>query len=692
MTLPLAELSPREFEELCNALLSAEGFQTRHLGAAGGDRGWDIRAEDADGKLWCVQCKRVQSLDGSKAVRELLKVLDDPTTETPDVWCLMASRDISADVERTLNKGAKGRCTIQCVGKSDLEVRIDAQPAVRDRFFAANAPRSRIVYLSACKADRDVAAALRRDLQWNLRQLVGSDWNVLWHDPTDSALPEVPGTTAWGVVLVSPDALADASLMRFWHDGLSTGHDTGFRNLLALSIDDAVTENLGVPTWLHDRFDGLPLRLEPDPYRIDLSKIISKWIGTTEKPLNVTDVEGPGDGEPRLPAERHLELVRWLEPWMQRKLTRHYVATTLGLDLANSLDAFETSALQASAAIVLARGDDEPTAGALRLVDGLVGALDEEETAERLQELQGLADALRRDRPQDTVDRGLLPSWLHKVQQDHERLVDYFQQRQELDLLDQVYVELDMLPDVHAESRLGRRMDETKAMNLSRPRSLEDVLDLKPEEHSWITGRWVVRGDPGSGKTTLLRHLACRLARDPKRRWVPIFQSLPVLLRSRERLLDRIERLMLEETGREGLASVLEQEGHEGRLLILLDGLDEVGPEQRDQAEGLLRSLAGRWPRSPHRGVDAAHRLSAFFSGVPRAAVAAAGPATAPALPRGLVWTGRWYARGVEGGRSLGTVGSLRPRRAGGQSALFDVDGHVVGARASAGEKSFQAV
>jgi len=39
--------------------------------------------------------------------------------------------------------------------------------------------------------------------------------------------------------------------------------------------------------------------------------------------------------------------------------------------------------------------------------------------------------------------------------------------------------------------------------------------------------------------------------------------------------------------------------GQEGRLLLLLDGLDEVPADRRSDAESLIRDLAGRWPEAP---------------------------------------------------------------------------------------------
>ena len=107
-------------------------------------------------------------------------------------------------------------------------------------------------------------------------------------------------------------------------------------------------------------------------------------------------------------------------------------------------------------------------------------------------------------------------------------------------------------------------------------------------------------GDPGAGKTTLLRHLAATLAAQADRPWVPLFESLPRLLREGLSLLDRVIRRM-EVAGlpASGLKPVLEREGQQGRLLLLLDGLDEVPREDQERAGQLLRDLAALWPASP---------------------------------------------------------------------------------------------
>src|SRR6266545_2830978 len=204
-----------------------------------------------------------------------------------------------------------------------------------------------------------------------------------------------------------------------------------------------------------------------------------------------------------------------------------------------------------------------------------------------------LASAFQAILPAPATEDALLELWLHEVAADHQQLTPYFQRQPELDLLQRVYVELQLTAEIDqagfsAPSELGV------------PIELGEVLDLDPVDHPWVTRRWVVLGDPGAGKTTLLRHFTASLAEERTRSWVPVFESLPRLLRSEEFILDPIGRRM-ERLGHSGekLKAVLERRGREGRLLLLLDGLDEVPRERREEAEQILRGLAGRWPASP---------------------------------------------------------------------------------------------
>ncbi len=124
--------------------------------------------------------------------------------------------------------------------------------------------------------------------------------------------------------------------------------------------------------------------------------------------------------------------------------------------------------------------------------------------------------------------------------------------------------------------------------------------ETRDRASAWVTRRWLLRGDPGSGKTTLLRHLAAKLAETGGEPWVPVFASLPPLMRAKGWWFDRIAE-DLDTAGQPGAAirQALEGCANEGRLLLLLDGLDEVPRELRERTEGFLGNLVQRWPKSP---------------------------------------------------------------------------------------------
>jgi hypothetical protein len=204
-----------------------------------------------------------------------------------------------------------------------------------------------------------------------------------------------------------------------------------------------------------------------------------------------------------------------------------------------------------------------------------------------------LAAAFPASVPAPVSGDALLELWMGAVAADHRQLTPFFQREPELDLLQRVYVELQLTATIE-------RAELSSASKLGAATELREVLDLDPADHPWVTRRWVVLGDPGSGKTTLLRHFTASLATERTRSWVPVFESLPRLLDKKEFILDRVRQRM-ESLGYAGekLKHVLEQLGREGRLLLFLDGLDEVPRERREEAEQLLRDLAGRWPASP---------------------------------------------------------------------------------------------
>lgn len=188
--------------------------------------------------------------------------------------------------------------------------------------------------------------------------------------------------------------------------------------------------------------------------------------------------------------------------------------------------------------------------------------------------------------------------WLEHVMRQHRSLMPYFETRG-APLLESIYVEIQLssqFPFSGAEQANGKGPTDL----LGQPMSIRDVLSIDPAKQPWATGRWMLKGDPGSGKTTLLRHLALKLAQEGGEPYIPIYESLPRLMRDSRWMLDRIED-DLRCTGHpaEDIRLFLESQGNEGRLLFLLDGLDEVAQEFRTRAHTFLADLSERWPTCP---------------------------------------------------------------------------------------------
>jgi formylglycine-generating enzyme required for sulfatase activity len=329
-------------------------------------------------------------------------------------------------------------------------------------------------------------------------------------------------------------------------------------------------------------------------YRQALRKLVGGLLGKTDGrdlPALPANLAIPSRPAGRLASAVRSRLVEWLAPVLARKTLRFSVAHRLDLK-AEGLEDQGSWACAASAALVWATGQEEPVTAALRIIDTLRETLDEDEP-EKVAALAPLRDelvTLQAASPR----RGLLDLWLQRVARDHERLHP-LQDQTDLGLLDRIYVQLQVGTGTHRAP--GAARDEARP-----PASLTlpGLLALDRKEHAWVTRRWVLLGDPGAGKTTLLRHLAAKLARLDDLSWLPLFESLPRLLRDGTFLLDRVvERLELAGHPAQGLAAALSQAGRDGKLLLLLDGLDEVPRDKRDKAEQLLRDLTIDWPDTP---------------------------------------------------------------------------------------------
>lgn len=392
------------------------------------------------------------------------------------------------------------------------------------------------------------------------------------------------------ILVMTPEALASPRVEDEWGGFIATRNDwaRGHLHLVRL-VDCPLPPFLAQMQWVdfteHDEAK----------YCEGLRRLLAGLLGKTtrEKPTLLAGLVLPQPPADVMPAKLRAQLVSWLAPRLQSKRDRAAIVGGLALK-STALDGQPSPDCAASALLVEATGADDRISAGLRVVDGLIELFKDDEPAETisLQQLKSDLDRLRQDSP----EAGLLGVYLRQVATDHDRLVPYFQQKAELDLLDRVYVKLELRPELTK----GAGREEKDALRAGQPLGIREVLALTSADSSWVTGRWVILGDPGAGKTTLVRHLAAGLARETGRPWVPVLDSLPRMMREREWLLDRIAR-RLRRAGHaaEGLPAVLDREAKEGRLLLLLDGLDEVPKDDREEAEALLRDLSARWPQTP---------------------------------------------------------------------------------------------
>jgi len=395
------------------------------------------------------------------------------------------------------------------------------------------------------------------------------------------------------ILVATPEALASPRVADEWETFVARRRDWRQGNLQIVLLVDTP-----LPPFL-DGVQRVDFRRGSEAqHRLALQELLSGLLGREDRrdlPTLPAGIEIPAPPDLGLAEELRGRLVAWLAPVLRSKMRRLAVATGLRLE-SNALEGHPSAECAASAALVLATGKDDPIQATLRILDVLAELVEEEdlEGAAALAPLRAEVEELRGAGP----ERGLLRVYLEAVDRDHAELVPYFQRQAELAMLDRVYVQLELRPDER-----GFLAREGAEGGLLRPMGLRELLELEPAEHRWLTRRWVVRGDPGAGKTTLLRHLAATLAREekesPRSRRVPVFESLPRLMREGGRLLDRIAR-RLERAGHpaQGLQAVLDRAGQEGRLVLLFDGLDEVPKEERDEAEKTLRDMAALWSSS----------------------------------------------------------------------------------------------
>lgn len=137
---------------------------------------------------------------------------------------------------------------------------------------------------------------------------------------------------------------------------------------------------------------------------------------------------------------------------------------------------------------------------------------------------------------------------------------------------------------------------------LDRDLTLRKVLALDPADDPRVTGKWVLLGDPGAGKTTLLRHLAREVMETREPEWVPLRLHLSEVVGCGGWLQTECERAGVGER-------FFDRVDRDGRLLLLLDGLDELTRDRRVDGREFARAVRETWPRAT---VVVASRLTPY--------------------------------------------------------------------------------
>ena len=131
---------------------------------------------------------------------------------------------------------------------------------------------------------------------------------------------------------------------------------------------------------------------------------------------------------------------------------------------------------------------------------------------------------------------------------------------------------------------------------------IPDVADARAEERTWqdvhSLSHFIITGEAGLGKTTCLRMLAFeeteKSPEDPEAR-VPVYLQARKLRKGAELLSLASRELTRDPSFRDDTDFTALCES--GRLLILLDGLDEIPLSHRDWFHEDLRNTYERWPQ-----------------------------------------------------------------------------------------------
>ncbi|MDW7681699.1 MAG: DUF4062 domain-containing protein, partial [bacterium] len=184
---------------------------------------------------------------------------------------------------------------------------------------------------------------------------------------------------------------------------------------------------------------------------------------------------------------------------------------------------------------------------------------------------------------------GFLRMYLEAVRDEHKWLRILALER-EVEM-DSLYIRL-QLSQRFRSHQIERMLEQQEREELSakkkQPGKLTS-LDIQQAVEKYK--RFVVIGYPGSGKTTSLRHLAYkhaganleRLNKNQEPDWIPVYVQLGVHGDENKSLSDYIWDVVRSYSLPLSLAQNLEKHFQAGRVLLLIDGLDEVKTNSRLQ-------------------------------------------------------------------------------------------------------------
>lgn len=130
------------------------------------------------------------------------------------------------------------------------------------------------------------------------------------------------------------------------------------------------------------------------------------------------------------------------------------------------------------------------------------------------------------------------------------------------------------------------------------PRIIEEKIrdrhqSLIPLEILDRSSTIAIIGDPGAGKTTLLKYLCIQHCNSDSSR-LPIFIAIRELVATEQTILEAINSQIKRYGSTSNPESISEMALNEGRILLCVDGLDELDIQNAEQARKTLRKLASK--------------------------------------------------------------------------------------------------